>query len=144
MIAAKGGTLAGITAGDCLELMETRDAACGPRGSKGGRFYQLLHAMGTFPAGAGDAAHVDPRFQGQLSTAELVDQYALACARSATSSPATWTNGAGGRLRDPEDSAYLLGKLFWKDLEAHNPGIARYAWPPEPRSRGNDGCRSRP
>src|SRR5260370_11474857 len=77
----KGGVIADITVGDCLELMEIRDTIAGTLdGGKGAGFYQLLHAMGIFPPDAPATLRMlDPRFQGQLSTAELIDQYALSC-----------------------------------------------------------------
>ena len=50
IIAAKGGTLADITVGDCLELMEIRDSRRGTLANgQGNSFYQLLHAMGLLP-----------------------------------------------------------------------------------------------
>ena len=80
IIAAKGGTLADITVGDCLELIQARDDRNGAR-RKGNSFYQLLHTAGLLPPGAPATLRMlDPRFQGQLTTAELIGQYDLACA----------------------------------------------------------------
>ena len=81
ILAAKGGVIADVTVGDCLEFMEIRDTLAGSLdGGKGACFYQLLHAMGIFPPGAPATLRMlNPHFQGQLSTAELIDQYALSC-----------------------------------------------------------------
>ena len=134
IIAAKGGTLAGITAGDCLELIETRDAFYGTRvHGKGNSFYQLLHTMGLLPAGAPATLRMlDPRFQGQLTTAELIGQYDLACA------PVRDLLTGYLDERQPsvdyatlKQAAFYLGKLFWKDLETRNPGISSLRLAPD-------------
>ena len=55
IMAAKGGMVADITVGDCLELVRTsREAFPGPSRSTRHSpfFYQLLHAAGIFPAAA--------------------------------------------------------------------------------------------
>jgi integrase len=134
IIAAKGGTLADITAGDCLELMEIRDARDRTlAGGKGNSFYQLLHMTGFLPPDAPATLRMlDPRFQGQLTTAELIGQYDLA------SAPVR--DLLVGYLDERQPSvdyatlkqlAYLLGKLFWKDLETHNPGISSLRLAPD-------------
>ena len=52
-MAAKGGVVRDITVGDCLELLEMRRrAAASGSDGEGPYFYQLLHAMGVFPADA--------------------------------------------------------------------------------------------
>jgi hypothetical protein len=75
---------------------------------------------------------LDPRFQGQLTTAELIGQYDLA------SAPVR--DLLVGYLDERQPSvdyatlkqlACLLGKLFWKDLETHNPGISSLRLAPD-------------
>jgi hypothetical protein len=134
ILAAKGGLIAGITVGDCLELMELRDTLAGSLdGGKGAGFYQLLHATGIFPPGAPATLRMlDPRFQGQLSTAELIDQYAITCQPVRD----LLVNYLGERrpaldYASLKTLAYLLGKLFWKDLETHNPGIGSLRLQPD-------------
>jgi len=132
IIAAKGGTLADITVGDCLELIRARDARQGAR-RKGNSFYQLLHTMGLMPVGAPATLRMlDPRFQGQLTTTELIGQYDLACAPVG--------DLLTGYLDERQPAidyatlkqlAYLLGKLFWKDVETHNPGISSLRLAPD-------------
>jgi hypothetical protein len=80
IVAAKGGTVAGITVGDCLELLEVSDALFPSTGGKGPSFYQLLHEMGIFPPGAPVTVRMfNPNFQGQLTAEQLIDRYDLAC-----------------------------------------------------------------
>jgi integrase len=134
ILAAKGGAVADITVGDCLEFLEVRDRLAGTLdGGKGAGFYQLLHAARTFPAGAPATLRMlDPRFQGQLPDAELIDQYAIA------SQPVRdlLVDYLGERrpaldYASLKTLAFLLGKLFWKDIETHNPGISSLRLQPD-------------
>jgi integrase len=123
--AAKGGAVADITVGDCLELLEISDALFPSSGGKGPSFYQLLHEMGVFPAGAPVTVRMfNPNFRGQLTAEQLVDRYDLAC-RPVRDLLVDYL-----RERQPAvDHATLRGLstvlagAFWKDLENHNPGI---------------------
>ena len=123
--AAKGGTVADITVGDCLELLEISDALFPNTGGKGPSFYQLLHEMGVFPPGAPVTVRMfNPNFQGQLTPGQLIDRYDLAC-RPVRDLLADYL-----RERQPGvDYATLRGLstvlagAFWKDLENHHPGI---------------------
>lgn len=159
IVAAKGGTLADITVGDCLELIDIRDGRRGTMASgKGNGFYQLLHEMGLLPADAPATLRMlDPRFQGQLSPAELIGRYDLACA------PVRDLLVEYLSERQPavdyatlSQLSYFLGKLFWKDLETSNPGISSLRLAPDVAiawkqrlavktvtSRGADGTLSR-
>ena len=134
ILAAKGGVIADITVGDCLELMEIRDTLAGTlRGGSGAGFYQLLHATGTFPPTAPATLRMfDPRFQGQLTAAELIDQYALSD-RPVRDLLVDYLNERRPAVdyATVKNLAYLLGKLFWKDLETHNPGISTLRLPPD-------------
>lgn len=135
LVVAKGGLLADITVGDCLELIEARYAltAHTSGGRTGTSFYQLLHGMGIFPVEAPATLRMlNPRYAGKLSPAELVDQYALACG------PIRDLLVAYLEERRPgidhitlQTLARHLGKLFWKDLETHNPGIDSLRLPPD-------------
>lgn len=134
ILAAKGGTLADITVGDCLEFMETRDAILGDRTKgRGNSFYQLLHMMGLLPPDAPATLRMlNPNFRGQLTTAELIGQYDLACIPV--------RDLLTGYLDERQPSvdyatlqalARYLGKMFWKDLETHNPGISSLRLAPD-------------
>ena len=75
ILAAKGDAIAGITVGDCLELL---DVLADGGGNTSPYFYQLLHALGTFrrrhrpPSGRS-------RPPAQLTVEQLVDRYPVAC-----------------------------------------------------------------
>jgi site-specific recombinase XerD len=134
IVAAKGGTVREITVGDCLELMEIRDAlADTTTGRKGAAFYQMLHTMGVFPSSAPATMRMlDSRFQGQLTVEQLIDQYAISC-RPVRDLLVDYL-----RERQPgidyatlKNASYVLGSLFWKDLETHHPGIETLRLPPD-------------
>jgi integrase len=123
ILAIKGGTLAEITVGDCLELSAAIDGRS-LRANKGMGFYQLLHAMGVFGP---DAPSTIRAFgtRGQLSPAQLIDRYGLRCR------PIRDVLVAYLAERQPmldhtslRNLAASLGGLFWADLERHHPGIA--------------------
>ncbi|WP_322768757.1 site-specific integrase [Frankia sp. Cr1] len=127
LVAAKGGLVADITVGDCLELIETRSGISASQGGRksGTSFYQVLRGMGLFPAEAPATLRmINPLFQGQLSPGELIDQYALAC-RPVRDLLVDYLEERrpGVDHTTVRALAYYLGKLFWKDLETHNPGI---------------------
>jgi integrase len=123
ILAAKGGTLADITTGDVLELLEVEAAARGTSVGATHLFYRVLHAMGVL----GDDAPTtlrELRTRGQLRPEEMIDRYRLACG------PIRDLLVDYLRERQPaldytslESLANYLGKLFWADLEHHHPGI---------------------
>jgi integrase len=125
ILAARGGTVADVTVGDCLELLEAIDALFPCTSGKGVSFYQLLHEAGVFPAGAPPTVRMfNPNFQGQLTVEQMVDRYDLAC-RPVRDLLVDYL-----REREPAaDHATLrslsgiLAGTFWKDLEDHHPGI---------------------
>ena len=125
IVAAKGGAVADITVGDCLELLEISDTLFPSTGGKGPSFYQLLHEMGVFPAGAPPTVRMfNPLFQGQLTAEQLIDRYDLAC-RPVRDLLVDYL-----RERQPavdyttlRNLSVVLAWAFWKDLENHHPGI---------------------
>ena len=130
IMAAKGGLVRDITAGDCVELCRLADDVGGSR-SRGMYFYQLLRGTGVFPAGAPATSRMFIT-QGQLSPGQMLSRYAIACRpvhdlivdylreQQLTVDHAT--------LRA---MAHVLGKLFWRDLERHHPGIGSLRLAPE-------------
>jgi len=118
-----GGRVADVTIGDLLEL---RDAAVEfqSRSSEGFTVaYQMLHAVGVFPATAPTRLH-DLHVRGQMSIEELVDRYPI------VSQPIRALIIEYLRERAPRldytslsDLARTLAAHFWADLEAHHPGI---------------------
>ena len=86
-------------------------------------FYQLLHARGGWGQDAPAAIQVFSG-RGQPSCEQLIDRYGIQCG------PMRDVLVDYLRERQPsvdfsslQRDAYLLGKLFWADLEAHHPGI---------------------
>lgn len=123
ILAAKGGTLADITTGDVLELLEVEAAAHGTSVGATHLFYRVLHAMGVLGDDA-PATLRELRTRGQLRPEEMINRYQLAC-RPIRDLLVDYL-----RERQPtldytslESLANYLGKLFWADLEHHHPGI---------------------
>jgi len=131
IVAAKGGTIGDITAGDCLELMHLIRISGSVRHHTSLRFYQLLHTMGVFPASARPTMRAfDAR--GQLTAAQLIGRCAIEC------QPVRDLLAEYLRERQPavgystlDNLALSLGKLFWRDLGLHHPGISSLRLPPE-------------
>jgi hypothetical protein len=123
IMAAKGGMVGDITAGDCVEMAELLLGGGGLDTSA--YFYQLLHAMGVFPDTAPSTVRaVSGQAQGQISVEQMIDRYHLACR------PVRHVLVDYLRERQPSLDftslralSFGLGKLFWKDLETHHPGI---------------------
>ena len=130
ILVVKGGTLRGVTVGDCLELSLAIDGRT-LRSNKAMGFYQLLHEMGVFEPGAPTTLRAFGT-GGQLSPAQLIDRYAIACR------PVRDLLVAYLAERQPmldhttmRNLAFHLGGLFWRDLERHHPGIASLRLAPE-------------
>jgi len=136
IMAAKGGLVAGITVGDCLQLVRTsREVFPGPSRSTRHSpfFYQLLHAAGVFPDGAPPTVRMfNSLFTGQLTVEQMVDRYDLAC-RPVRDLLVDYL-----RERQPgidyntlTSLATALALWFWKDLEVCHPGISSLRLPPD-------------
>ncbi|MEZ0095258.1 hypothetical protein [Streptacidiphilus sp. EB129] len=130
ILACKGGTVRDITVGDCVELLDTQDAV---QSEGGGKLvlYQLLHRVGLFPSDAPSTIRAFRAALGQRSPEELVDQYQIAC-RPVRDLLVDY-------LRERQQSVdyatlrqlgRILAGLFWRDLEAHHPGIESLRLPP--------------
>jgi integrase len=123
IMGAKGGMLAGITAGDVLELVTAEeDAHASPMPHAAG-FYQMLHQTGTLEPGAPPVLR-ELRAAGQRTPEELIDRYRLSC------QPVRDLLVEYLKERQPaldysslRSLAAALGGRFWKDLEDHHPGI---------------------
>jgi integrase len=129
LMAAKGGMVAGITLGDCLELLDEAAAFCaahhiGDTHYTSPYFYQLLHAAGVI------GSHAAPTVRALSAGRQLsVEQLAGRCGIQYLPIRDLLT----GYLRERQASvdyvtlvrlADTLGRLFWADLEAHHPGIS--------------------
>ena len=123
IIAAKGGTVGGITVGDALELMdrEAESFTCPTRDHK--VFYRMLRELGIFGNEAPERLRAF-RTAGQLTPEELVDRHKLQC-RPVRDLLVDYL-----RERQPavdytslKNLACYLAQRFWADLEQHHPGI---------------------
>jgi integrase len=130
IVAVKGGAVHDITVGDCLELSLTLDGDA-RRKNKGLGFYQLLHRMGVFGPQAPSTLRAFAT-QGQLSPAQMLEPYAIECV------PIRDLLVAYLHERQPildhtslRSLASTLGRLFWRDLELHHPGIKSLSLAPE-------------
>ena len=134
ILAAKGGLVAEITVGDCVELLQVSDelrATAGDGHAHSPLFYQLLRTRGVLGQHAPAAIEMFSG-RGRPSCEELIDRYRIAC-RPVRDLLVDYL-----RERQPavdfsslQRFAYLLGKLFWADLEAHHPGIDSLQLPRE-------------
>jgi Phage integrase family len=130
ILAAKGGQVADITIGDCLELLQITGDLLRSSDATSPYFYQLLRAAGIF----GDTAPPGPtlKTQGQLSCEQLIDRYAIAC-RPVRDLLVDYLRERQPAVDYPtlHKLSYTLGRLFWRDLELHHPGIASLHLPIE-------------
>jgi hypothetical protein len=131
ILAAKGGQVTAVRVGDCVELLQ---AAAGMRATSevhahSPLFYQLLRTRGVLGE---DAPAAIEMFSGggQPTCEQLIDRYRIACR------PVRDVLVDYLRERQPsvdfsslQRFAYLLGKLFWADLEAHHPGTGSLKLP---------------
>ena len=79
IMAAKGGLVSSITAGDCLELAAVvRSIEGETQASTGMYFYQLLRTAGVLPPETPASVRMFTT-RGQLTPAELIGQYGIEC-----------------------------------------------------------------
>jgi Phage integrase family len=127
IMAAKGGSAGEITVGDCLEMVvlsaqtAARDGL--DRRFRSAFFYQLVRSLGRFPQGAPAstrAFHV----LGQMSIEQMVDRYDIVC-RPIRDLLVDYLRElqVGSDYSTLLRLSFVLGKLFWRDLELHHPGI---------------------
>lgn len=127
ILAAKGGPVAAVRVGDCVQLLQVAAALRASTGSEAHAhsplFYQLLCSHGALGEDAPAAIEMFSG-HGQPTCEQLIDRYQIACR------PVRDVLVDYLRERQPsvdfsslQRFAYLLGKLFWADLEAHHPGI---------------------
>lgn len=124
ILAAKGGRVGDIVTGDCLEVLATAAEVCDASCDHSPYFYQLLHARGVL--GPDSAATV--RALGgsrQLSVEQLIDRCGIV-ARPVRDLLVDYLRERQAGLDHVTlvRLADALGRLFWRDLEIHNPGIA--------------------
>jgi len=133
ILAAKGGAVVQVAVGDCVELLRITDGlrASTEAHAHSALFYQLLRTHGVLGQYAPAAIEMFSG-RGQPSCEQLIDRYRIACR------PVRDVLVDYLRERQPsvdfsslQRFAYLLGKLFWADLEAHHRGIDSLKLPRE-------------
>ncbi|MEU8251061.1 site-specific integrase [Nonomuraea sp. NPDC048916] len=131
VVISKGGTVADITMGDCVELTAALEEYHF-RGSAGRLlFYALLKETGILPASA------PPRFralriEGRPSIEQIVDKYGIECEPVRDLMVEYLTERAPDLDHTSLRSiARNLCRLFWRDLELHHPGISSLHLAPE-------------
>ncbi|MDP9847377.1 tyrosine-type recombinase/integrase [Streptosporangium lutulentum] len=130
IMAAKGGKVADITVGDCLELREVESRTRNQLGAGRGYFYDLLQQLEFFPADAPPTLRQLTMRSGQVSPGQLVDRYALECGPVrdlivdylAERQPALDYNTL-------EQLSRHLALHFWKNIETHYPGASSLRLP---------------
>ncbi len=91
ILAAKGGQVADITVGDCLELEQRQGGDGMRRTNRGAGLYGALHSMGVFGADPPSTLRAFAT-QGQLSPQQMLDRYGIECALSGRCSTSTSSN----------------------------------------------------
>jgi hypothetical protein len=137
IMAAKGGLLAGITPGDCIELLDCALTVFTGKPRTSNRhspfFYQLLHTAGAFPPSAPATVRmISTKFAGPLTPEQMTARYDIAC------QPVRDLLAGYLRERRPgtdysslNQLAGTLGLRLWKDLETRHPGISSLHLPPD-------------
>ncbi|RMI47914.1 site-specific integrase [Actinomadura harenae] len=132
ILAAKGGTIADITVGDCLELRDVESRTRTQGGSGLTFFYDLLQGEGRFPEDAPPTLRHVTAHTAQVSPAQLVDRYALECG-PVRDLIVDYLNERQPVL-DYNSLNHLsrsLALLFWKNIETHYSGADSLRLPPE-------------
>src|SRR6478736_7963544 len=124
ILACKGGHVADITVGDCVELVDTLRQVHARGGQKKVDFYLRLRSIGVFPDHAPHTIRAFGQATGRLTIEELVDRYPLRC-RPIRDLLVDYL-----RERQPSlDFASIdaisrtLAGLFWARIETIAPGI---------------------
>jgi hypothetical protein len=132
ILAAKGGRVADITVGDCLELRRVEHAKLKRGGHSRFHFYALLKDSGLFPPDAPATLRMFTKFSGQLTPEQLVDRYRLERQpiRDLLVDYLTERQPAVD-YTSLRSLSYVLASVFWKDMEIHHPGIDSLRLPHE-------------
>lgn len=127
IMAAKGGLVSAITVGDCVEMQQAAVAARRRLGLRTAFqspfFYQLLRSLGRFPEAAPTTTRAFYAL-GQKSVEELIDRYGIEC-RPIRDLLVDYLKElqVSSDYGSLDNLSRILGKLFWRDLELHHPGI---------------------
>ncbi|HEY9367149.1 site-specific integrase [Streptomyces sp.] len=131
LLACKGGTIASITVGDCVELVDALRRVHVRGGQRKVDFYLRLRVLGVFPEDAPATIRAFGLAAGRLSIEELVDRYPIRCRPI--------RNLIVDYLRERQPSldytsldavSRTLAGLFWTRIEALSPDIDSLRLPP--------------
>ncbi|MRH93300.1 tyrosine-type recombinase/integrase [Nocardia sp. SYP-A9097] len=132
ILACKGGTIADIAVGDCVELVETMRQVHTRGGQKKVDFYLRLRALGIFPDNAPHSIRAFGLAGGRLTIEQLVDRYRI------QSEPVRNLLIDYLRERQPsldftslDAASRTLAGLFWARIETLAPGIDTLRIPPQ-------------
>jgi integrase len=135
IMAAKSGPVEAITVGDCIQMQQAA-VAVGRRIGKGREFrsaffYQLLRCLGGFPEAAPSTTRAFT-VHGQMSVEEMIDRYGIE-SRPVRDLLVDYLREflVSSDYSTVMGLSYVLGKLFWRDLELHHPGIDSLQLPAE-------------
>lgn len=131
ILVRKGGLVSDITLGDCVELTRALQEHHF-RGSAGRPlFYALLKKTGVLPAAAPERLRV-LRLDGRRSIEQIVEAYGIEC-RPVRDLLVEYLTERAPELDHTSlrSIARNLCRLFWRDLEIHNPGIDSLRLAPE-------------
>ena len=144
IVAAKGGLVRDITAGDVLELLDTEAGTHASSAGDTAVFYRLLRLAGSFGPASPETLRA-LRTRGQRTPEAMIDRYHLTC-RPVRDLLVDYL-----RERQPavdyitlESLARSLGRDFWQDLERHHPGVCTLQLPPEAASSWKQRRRTKP
>lgn len=125
IMARKGGDVADITAGDCVEAADAHYAAQ-RQGQGSSLVYEVLRSLGRFPVDAPPHIRAFRSAKGQRSVEQLVDRYNVTC-RPVRDLLVAYLKERQPRLDYTSLDALartLAGPFFWRGLELNHPGIS--------------------
>jgi integrase len=129
MVIVTGKDLRSLVPGDFADYVAAR-RACGAKAASLPLAYELLHAIGGLTGAPVTWQQASSR--GQLTVAELVDRYPIAC-RPVRDVLVYYLTERSAALDYGSlvNQAQMLASLFWADIEHHHPGIDTLRLPPE-------------
>jgi len=131
IVLAKGGRVADITVGDCVELDSQQRRNQRSDYSYAPLFYTLLAETGVLPTDAPHSLRA-AKMPGPRGAAAIVDRYGIVCAPVRALLVDYLTERAATLDHSPLlHQAYTVCGLFWRDLERHHPGIDSLRLAPE-------------
>ncbi|MEV5210744.1 site-specific integrase [Micromonospora sp. NPDC053740] len=128
IMAAKGGLVRDITVGDCIEMHRIASMTTVGRPF----FYQLLRSLGGFPPDAPMTVRMFGGAAGQMTVEQMIDRYGIEC-RPVRNLLVDYLREflVASDYSTVLTLSYVLGKMFWRDLELHHPGIDSLHLAPE-------------